>query len=280
MNTLARFRNAGYGRMLIAILFVLVYLFPVYWMVATSLKTSAAIFATPPQVVPSPLVFSAYSAAVINNPATIRAIFNSTIISLGTMVLTLVLAAPAAYALARLRLRGGTLITLLLLITQLLPAIVIATPLFVLFSRIKLLNSYPALILANTTFTLPFAVIVLRPFFLTVPAELEAAAKIDGCTQWTAFWRVILPLVQPGLVTVAAFAFLMAWGEFLFALALNTNENVQPVTVALNKFIGQYGTQWEKLMAVATAIALPIIAIFASLQRYIISGLVAGSVKE
>jgi len=280
MNTLARFRSAGYGRMLIAILFVLVYLFPVYWMVATSLKTSAAIFATPPQVVPSPPVFTAYGVAVINNPATIRAILNSTIISLGTMVLTLVLAAPAAYALARLRLRGGTLITLLLLITQLLPAIVIATPLFVLFSRINLLNSYPALILADTTFTLPFAVIVLRPFFLTVPAELEAAAKIDGCTQWSAFWRVILPLVQPGLVTVAAFAFLMAWGEFLFALALNTNENVQPVTVALNKFIGQYGTQWEKLMAVATTVALPIIVIFASLQRYIISGLVAGSVKE
>src|SRR6266545_4500352 len=272
MNTLARFRNAGYGRMLIAILFVLVYLFPVYWMVATSLKTSAAIFATPPQVVPSPPVFTAYSVAVINNPATIRAILNSTIISLGTMVLT--------YALARLRLRGGTLITLLLLITQLLPAIVIATPLFVLFSRINLLNSYPALILADTTFTLPFAVIVLRPFFLTVPAEMEAAAKIDGCTQWSAFWRVILPLVQPGLVTVAAFAFLMAWGEFLFALALNTNENVQPITVALNKFIGQYGTQWEKLMAVATTVALPIIVIFASLQRYIISGLVAGSVKE
>jgi multiple sugar transport system permease protein len=280
MNVRARFHNQGYGRMLIAIVFVLIYLFPVYWMVATSLKTSAAIFATPPQVVPAPPVLTAYQVAVIDNPATLRAILNSMIISVGTMALTLLLAAPAAYALARLQLRGGTLITLLLLITQLLPAIVIATPLFVLFSRIKLLNSYPSLILANTTFTLPFAVIVLRPFFLTVPAELEAAAKIDGCTQWSAFWWVVLPLVRPGLVTVAAFAFLMAWGEFLFALALTTNEDVQPVTVALNKFMGQYGTQWEKLMAVATTIAIPIIAIFASLQRYIVSGLVAGSVKE
>jgi multiple sugar transport system permease protein len=280
MSMLTRISKQGYGRMLIASLFVLVYLFPVYWMVATSLKTGAAIFASPPQIVPSPAVFTAYSVAVINNPATLRAIVNSMILSVGTMALTLVLAAPAAYALARLQLRGGALITLLLLITQLLPAIVIATPLFVLFSRIGLLNSYPALILANTTFTLPFAVIVLRPFFLTIPAELEAAAKIDGCTQWGSFWRVALPLVQPGLVTVAAFAFLMAWGEFLFALSLNTNENVQPVTVALNKFIGQYGTQWEKLMAVATTIAIPIIAIFASLQRYIVSGLVSGSVKE
>jgi multiple sugar transport system permease protein len=280
MTRFARARRLGYGKTLIGTLFVLAYLFPVYWMVATSLKTSSAIFATPPQVVPTPLVFTAYVEAVVNNPLTIHAIVNSAIISVGTMVFTLVLAAPAAYALARLNLRGGALMTLLLLITQLLPAIVIATPLFVVFSRIGLLNSYPALILADTTITLPFAVIILRPFFLTVPRELEAAAKIDGCTQWDAFWRVVLPLVQPGLITVGVFAFLFTWGEFLFALALNTTENVQPVTVALNKFIGQYGTQWHKLMAVATTIALPIIVIFAGLQRYIVSGLVAGSVKE
>ncbi len=280
MTTFARSRRQGYGRTLIGALFVLAYLFPVYWMVATSLKTGAAIFASPPQVVPSPVVFTAYIDAVINNPLTIRAIGNSAIIGIGTMALTLVLAAPAAYALARLNLRGGALITLLLLITQLLPAIVIATPLFVVFSRIWLLNSYLVLILADTTITLPFAVIILRPFFLTVPRELEAAAKIDGCNQLSAFWRVILPLVRPGLITVSVFAFLLAWGEFLFALSLNTNENIQPVTVALNKFIGQYGTEWNLLMAVATTIALPIIVVFASLQRYIVGGLVAGSVKE
>jgi multiple sugar transport system permease protein len=278
--TTSQFRGRGYTRTLIGTLFVLAYLFPVYWMIATSLKTSGAIFATPPQLVPSPLVFSAYVDAVINNPLTIRAIINSAIIGIGTMMLTLLLATPAAYALARLKLRGGALMTLLLLITQLLPAIVIATPLFVLFSRIGLLNSYPALILADTTITLPFAVIIMRPFFLTVPSELEAAAKIDGCNQFSAFWRVVLPLVRPGLITVAVFAFLFSWGEFLFALSLNTSENVQPVTVALNKFIGQYGVQWNKLMAVATTIALPIILIFASLQRYIVGGLVAGSVKE
>jgi multiple sugar transport system permease protein len=280
MTTFAQFRRRGYARTLIGTLFVLAYLFPVYWMIATSLKTSGAIFASPPQIVPAPLVFSAYIDAVINNPLTIRAIINSAIIGVGTMALTLLLATPAAYALARLKLRGGALMTLLLLITQLLPAIVIATPLFVLFSRIGLLNSYPALILADTTITLPFAVIIMRPFFLTVPSELEAAAKIDGCNQFSAFWRVVLPLVRPGLITVAVFAFLFSWGEFLFALSLNTSENVQPVTVALNKFIGQYGVQWNKLMAVATTIALPIILIFASLQRYIVGGLVAGSVKE
>lgn len=280
MTTFTRFTRSGLGWTLLGTLFVLVYLFPVYWMVVTSLKTMPAIFATPPQVIPSPPVFTAYLEAVINNPLTIRSIINSTIISFGTMLFTLLLAAPAAYALARLNLRGGALIMLLLLLTQLLPAIVIATPLFVAFSRIGLLNSYPALILADTTITLPFAVIILRPFFLTVPSELEAAAKIDGCTQFSAFWRVILPLVQPGLITVAVFAFLLSWGEFLFALSLTTRESVQPATVALNKFIGQYGVEWNNLMAVATTIALPIIAVFASLQRFLVSGLTAGSVKE
>ncbi|MEJ5328491.1 MAG: carbohydrate ABC transporter permease [Candidatus Bathyarchaeia archaeon] len=280
MNGWNVLRRSGLGWTLFAGFLVAGYLFPVYWMAATSLKTNAAVYASPPQIIPWPPILSAYREAVLSNPLTLRSILNSAIIGLGTMLLTLLLAAPAAYALARLKLRGATLVILLLLITQLLPAIVIATPLFVVFSRIGLINSYPALILANTTFTLPFAVIVLRPFFLTVPRELEAAAQIDGCTQFGAFARVILPLVQPGLLTVAVFAFLMGWGEFLFAMTLTTNEMIQPATAALNKFIGQYGTEWNKLMAVATTIAIPIIIIFAGLQRYIVSGLTTGAVKE
>jgi multiple sugar transport system permease protein len=280
MNTWRTLRRSGLGWTLLAALIVVAYLFPVYWMVATSLKSSSAVFETPPQLIPWPPNFSSYYVAVLNNPLALRSILNSAIVGTGTMIFTLLLAAPAAYALARLSLRGATLIMLLLLITQLLPAIVIATPLFVVFSRIGLINSYPALILADTTFTLPFAVIVLRPFFLTVPRELEAAAKIDGCNQFDAFWRVILPLVQPGLITVAVFSFLMGWGEFLFAMTLTTNEAIQPATAALNKFIGQYGTEWNNLMAVATTVALPIIIVFASLQRYIVGGLTAGAVKE
>ena len=121
--------------------------------------------------------------------------------------------------------------------------------------------------------------VVLRPFFLTISRELEAAAKIDGCNQFDAFWRVILPLVRPGLITVAVFAFLMGWGEFLFAMTLSTNETVQPATAALNKFIGQYGTQWNNLMAVATTVAFPIIVVFALLQRYIVRGVMLSGLK-
>ncbi len=276
----ARLRREGYGQTLLGVLFVLAFLFPVFWMVSTSLKTPADIFATPPRLIPAPITVAAYVEAVVDNPVVVRAIGSSVIVSVGTMLLTLVLAAPAAYALARLQLPGGALVLLLLLITQLLPSIVIAGPLFVVFSRIGLVNSYPALILADTTLTLPFAVIILRPFFLGISRELESAAMVDGSTQLGAFWRIVLPLVRPGLVTVAAFAFLFAWGEFVFALSLNVNESVQPVTVALNKTIGQYGTQWNNLMAVSTVVALPIIAVFAGLQRFIVGGLTAGASKE
>lgn len=272
------FRN-GYARTLIATVFVMIYLFPVYWMITTSLKSRADIFATPPKLVPVPVDLTSYATQVLNNPVLVTVFVNSIIISLGTTILTLTLAIPGAYGLARLKLRGTGLMILVLLIGQLLPSIVIAGPLFVIFSRLGLLNTHLGLIIADTTFTLPFSVIILRPFFLSVPHELEAAAKVDGCTQLGSLWRIVLPYVRPGLITVAAFAFLIAWGEFVFALSLNTKTN-QPVTVALNKFIGQYGTQWNDLMAVSTVVALPIMLVFASLQRFIVGGLTSGAVKE
>ncbi len=270
----------AYGRTLVAAAVCIVSLFPVYWMVATSLKTPPEIFATPPRLFPLPPHFEAYRDAVIDNVVVQRAMLSSVIIAVGTMVLTLLLSAPAAYALARLRLRGGGAVILMLVLGQLLPAIVIAGPLFVLFSRIHLINSYPAIILADVSVTLPFAVIVLRPYFLTVPRELEAASMLDGSTQFGAFVQIVPPLVRPGLVTVAAFSFLLAWGEFIFALSLNLNEKIQPITVALNKFVGQYGTQWNNMMAVATTVPLPIILVFVLLQRFIVSGLTTGATKE
>jgi multiple sugar transport system permease protein len=273
------YKRRDYLKTLIATIFVLAYLLPVYWMVATSLKSRGDILATPPQLVPIPPIFGAYQEEVFTNPEIVTVLLSSLVISLGTMLLTLLLAVPGAYGLARLRLRGSGLILLLLLITQLLPSIVIAGPLFLSFSRIGLLNSYHGLILADTTLTLPFSVIILRPFFLAVPRDLEDSARIDGCTQLGALLRIVLPFVRPGVVTVAAFAFLMAWGEFVFALSLNTN-NHQPITVALNKFIGQYGTEWNNLMAVSTVAALPIILIFTSLQRFIVGGLTMGAVNE
>lgn len=269
-----------YALTTLAALIVLAYLFPVYWMVVTSLKEPPDIFASPPRLIPDPVTFASYRDAVLGNSIVQRAVLSSVIIATGTMVITLLLATPAAYALARLRLRGSGIMVLLLVLGQLLPAVVIAGPLFVLFRRLDLTNSYQALILADVSITLPFAVIVLRPYFLTVPGELEHAAMLDGASRLRAFVQIILPLVRPGLVTVAAFSFLMAWGEFMFALSLNLDEKIQPITVALNTFSGQYGTRWNDMMAVSTTVAIPIVLIFVALQRAIVAGIATGATKE
>jgi multiple sugar transport system permease protein len=273
-------RTSRYWLTLAGIIMVGLYLFPVFWMVSTSLKTDAAIYARPPKLIPVPIQWENYREAVLDNPAVLKAIKSSLIISVGTTVLTLLLAAPASYALARLRPRGGSIVILLLLVSQLLPGIVIAGPLFVLFSRANLVNTYMGLVLADVSITLPFSVIILRPFFLSIPMELESAALVDGSSRFGAFWRIVLPLAKPGLITVGVFAFLFTWGEFVFGLSLTTKEEIQPITVALNSFIGQYGTQWNLLMSVATTVAIPILIVFAFLQRFIVGGLTAGATKE
>ena len=276
----ARLRDNHLIASVFSALLVAVYLFPVYWMVATSLKAQREIFAIPPKLVPWPPDFEPYREAVLGNPDVARGVLNSTIIAVGTTALTLVLAAPAAYALARLRLRFTVAIGLVLLISQMLPSINIALPLFVIFSRVGLVDSYLALIVANATVTVPFAIIVLRPFFLTVPGEVVEASRVDGSTRFEAFWRIALPLAGPGLITVAALTFLTAWGEFVFGLTLATSEEMQPITVVLSRIITQFGTRWNELMAVSTVVALPIVVFFILLQRYIVGGLTAGAMKE
>jgi multiple sugar transport system permease protein len=166
---------------------VAVYLFPVYWMVATSLKSAGDIFSSPPSWIPLHPQLAAYSTALIHNSQMLRALGNSAIISLGTMVLTVVLAAPAAYAFARLRLRFAGPAMLLFLIAQLLPSINLALPLFISFSKVGLVDSLFSLVLADTVLALPFAVIILRPFFLRIPSDLEEAAETDGCNRLGVF---------------------------------------------------------------------------------------------
>jgi multiple sugar transport system permease protein len=271
------------GRLLVSLLcsaLVVIYLFPVYWMAATSLKAQRDIFAIPPKLIPWPPDFGAYEKAVIGNPDVVQGVINSTIIAIGTTLVTLVLAAPAGYGLARLRLRFTVAIAFALLVSQMLPSINLALPLFVIFARVGLVDSYPALIIANATATVPFAIIILRPFFLTVPGEIVEASRVDGSTRFGAFWRVALPLAGPGLITVAAVTFLTAWGEFVFGQTLATSDEMQPITVVLSRFVTQFGTRWNELMAVSTVVAIPIILFFVFLQRYIVGGMTAGAMKE
>ncbi|ASO20846.1 multiple sugar transport system permease protein [Actinoalloteichus hoggarensis] len=263
----------------IATAIVAVFLLPLYWMTATALKRPEDVLAIPPRWLPIPPSGAGFSSAV-SDPLLLRALLSSAIIATGTTILTLLLAAPVTYAIARTRVPGSRLMLLAMMVAQLLPSIVLAAPLLLLMRIVGLTDTHLGLILADTTLTLPFAVIVLRPLMAALPGELEEAARMDGASVTALLRRIVLPILRPGLIAAGAFAFLLAWGEFVFGITLASSESVQPVTVLLNSFVGRYGTAWGSLMAVATLISVPIVLIFAAFQRFIVSGLTAGSVKS
>lgn len=273
-------RNRGVGLSLAGLAIALIYLIPVYWMVATSLKEAGDVFNSPPDLVPSPPTLAAYREAVFGSSAVLQGIWSSTIITIPTLLLTLVLAVPAAYGLARFSLRVNGAVMLLMLAAQMLPTISLALPMFAIFSDYGLVDTYVGLIIANTSLALPFAVVMLRPYMLAIPQDLMDAGLLDGCTGFRAFWRIGLPLVQPGLVMVATLTFVMTWGEFVFGLTLAITDAIQPITVVLNRFVAQFGTQWTNLMAVSTVIAIPIIVIFVLLQKYVVAGISEGGIKD
>jgi multiple sugar transport system permease protein len=272
--------------MVIALIVTVIYFFPVFWMFSTSIKPPEQVLQIPPVLLPAEPKFDNYR-VILGMPTTtiqtpvngVRFLTNSFIIALSTTFLTLLLAIPAAYSIARIRIRGKSLYLLFLLTAQMLPSVLIVIPLFVLFKPLGLINSYQGVIIADTALTLPFAIIILRTSFLQIPAELEDAALIDGCSRLKVLWRIIVPLVRSGVIAVAMFSFLTAWGEFVFALSFLQNVDLQPVSVGIFSFIGMYTTQWGPLMGFSVLIALPALIAFLLLQRHFISGLTTGAVK-
>lgn len=279
MNPLLNLYRRGYGLTILSVLMLAIFLFPIYWMVLTALRPATAIFAYPPHFFPDVINFDSFQ-RVLENPQIPRYFLNSSIVGFGCTILTLLLAAPAAYGLAHLPLRGKSVLLLISLSSLMFPAIMIATPLFVIFSRLGLTESYFGLIVANTTLALPFAITVLRPFYLSIPRTLSEAAKIDGCTTWGAFWRVMLPLSTPGLLTTAIFTFLFGWGDLLFAISLVNNDDFRPITAGLYSSMGNNSIRWNNVMAISTVAMLPPLVVFLFMQRYVVRGLTAGSVKE
>ena len=194
-------------------------------------------------------------------------------------MLALVVAVPAAYALSKYRLRVTVILVSSLLVAQIVPSIVLATSLFVVFHWIHLVNTYPALILADGTYAIPFAILVLRAFFFSLPNDLMYAARVDGASEWQTFRLVILPLARSAVITVAIFAFLAGWGDFIFALTILNGSGIQPVTLGIFNYLGNYSTDWGAVMAAAGIAMVPAALMLVVAQRYIASGLTAGSVK-
>jgi multiple sugar transport system permease protein len=258
---------------------VAVYLFPIYWMITGSIKSEGDLFASPPQLLPVHPQFGTWAHEILGKPEVLAYIRNTFVVAAGTMLLTLALAAPAAYALAKLPLRGKSVLMLFCLSSLMLPAIMLATPLFVIFSSLHLANSLLGLVLADTTLALPYAIVLLRPTFASIPKDLAEAAQIDGSSALGAFCRIVLPLARPGLATVGVLSFLWGWGDLVFALTLTSDESKRVVTTGLANFFGAFATDWSGAMAFCTLAMLPPLVVFLAAQRQVIAGLTTGGTK-
>jgi multiple sugar transport system permease protein len=264
---------------LFLILVCLYNIVPFVWMVSTSLKTDKEAYAIPPTFWPEEPTYEAYSQVLLWTSFP-RYFLNSTIISLGTALLSTLIGSLAGYGFSRFIFRGRGALIGIILASQMLPGVLLVGPYFKMLARFGLYNTYPGLILAFTTITLPFSTWMLKGFIDTVPEELDEAALIDGCSRLGAYLRVILPVITPGMVATMIFAFLLAWGDLLWVLVLTSGERMATVTLGLSRLVTQFRIIWPQLMAGSVVGALPPIILYLILQNYLVEGLTAGAVKE
>ncbi len=265
---------------LISVIILCVLLFPLFWIFITSLKTEKEIFQIPPTFYPHVLNTKSYAAQVGNGDFNMfRSFANSLIISAGAMVIAVVLAVPASYAVARYHFKGRNGMLLCFLVTQMLPVSVLLTPMFIMFKGMHIYNTWLSAILSDATLGIPFSVLILKNYFASVPRDLEEAAYIDGCTRFLAFIRILLPVAKPGVVVCAIFSFLYGWGDLAYGMTFILDQKKRPITAGIFNFMGQYGTKWSYLTAFAIVTIIPVAFIFLFMQKYIISGMTSGAVK-
>ena len=263
-----------------SILLLCILLFPLFWILSTSLKTEQEIFRIPPTIIPETLNLNSYAAQIETGDFNMfRSFANSFIISIGATFISVILAVPASYGIAKYRFRGRKIMLLSFLVTQMLPVAVLLTPMFILFKGMNLYNTAGAAILADATIGIPFSVLILKNYFASIPRELEEAAYIDGCNYFSAFIRVLIPIAKPGVMVCGIFSFLYAWGDLAYGMTFILDQQKRPITAGIFNFMGQYGTKWSHLTAFAVVTIIPVALIFIFMQKYIISGMTSGAVK-
>jgi ABC-type glycerol-3-phosphate transport system permease component len=260
---------------------LLLSMFPLIFMVSTSLKPSGIAKQLPPRWVFTP-TFEHYSSVLSGGQGTSvgfdRLLFNSAVVTLGSTLLTILLAIPAAYALSLRVLRQRKAVSSWILSTYMFPPIVAVIPIFVFAGKLHLVDKYPVLIVPYAAFNLPIAVWILRSSILQIPYEIQESAMVDGAGQGAVLRRIILPLLGPAIATVAILSAILSWNEFLFALSLTRND-AKTAPVGIQEFTGMFGTDWGKLTAASTVIVAPILVMTLILRRRIVSGLTFGAVK-
>lgn len=271
-------RRALNGVNLATLLVALFILIPLYWMIATAFKTPANVNASPPQYFPRPLSVANFTDA-FSHYTFGRYIVNSVIVAVVATALVLVLGTLAGYALGRLPMRGKFTVMVILLMISVFPEIAVVVPLYALLRDIGWLNSYQALVIPYTAFFLPFAIWILRNYFLAIPREMEESARIDGASPLRTIWSIILPQTLPGLFTAGIFTFTACWTEFLMALSFNVANDYRTIPVGVALFGGQFITSYGDIFAASVVAVVPIAILVFIFRRSVVSGLTAGAVK-
>ena len=274
--------NASRARMIWSVVtwtIVLAVVFPLIWMIVTSVKPQSELFSIPPTLMPETITFEHYRRLLTDTPF-LQYFRNSMILAVTTTVVVVVLGTLGAYSLVRFKYRGRETLATLVLFTYLMPSVVLVIPLYLMMAKLGLANTLASLVIAYTTFALPYALWLLRSFMSSIPVDLESAALVDGAGRMAAFVDVVLPQALPGIVSTALFTFILCWNEYLFALVLVNSDSVRPLTAGtMNMLITSFNIDWSLLMAASVMMSLPLIVIFTFLQGTLTKGFGAGAVK-
>ena len=268
--------SMAYGLLIIVLLYNVI---PFLWMIFTATKPEKETYSIPPTFFPEDFTLEAFTQLLrwTNFP---RYFLNSTIISLGTALLSTFVGALAGYGFSRFSFKGRAALLGLILASQMLPGVLLVGPYFKMLSHVDLYNTYFGLIIAFTSITLPFSTWMLKGFVDTVPEELDDQAMVDGCTPFGAYWRIVLPVITPGMVATVVFAFLLAWSDLLWVLVLTSGDDMATVTLGLTRLVTQFRIIWPQLMAGSAIGMLPSLVLYMFLQNYLVRGLTAGAVKQ
>lgn len=261
-------------------LLLLLFIFPIYWMVISSLKDNSVLMRTPPQLYPTFSTFRNYL-SVITNTKYLNYIKNSLIVAALTVVVDLALAIFAGYSLSRFRYPGRKAIMTLTLSAQVFPTVVIIISLYAFFSKLNLMNTYAGLTLADVAMSLPLSVWMLKSFADTVPQSLDEAARIDGCSRFMTMIRIVMPLMKPGMLAVGIYAFLQSWDDYMIGLIVMTKTAMKTLPVGIAEtFLGEFGFDYAGMMTISVVASLPVVLLFLFFNKYMVAGLTGGAVKE
>lgn len=255
-------------------------LFPLIWILSTSLKPGQDVFSASIEIIPSTFAFENYLEVLRDNDwVFIKWIWNSVFVAFGTTIVGILLASSAAYAFSRFKFPGRRTGLMIFLLTQMFPGIILVIPLYEVMKSMKLLNSYVGLIIAYSTTALPFCVFMLKSYFDAIPKSLEDAARIDGLNQWSIFYKIMVPLALPGIAVTGFFSMITAWNEFMLALTFMSKEEMYMLPVGLQKYVFDFKTEWHMVSAAAMIITIPVLIVWLRIQTALLSGKLQGAVK-